>query len=54
MSIHIGEVTSDVEATTAEPITGEATASVWQERLRIEGALEQLAADRLRTATGDE
>jgi hypothetical protein len=54
VSIHIGEITSEVEATTAEPAAGEASASIWQERVRIEATLEQLAADRLRTATGDE
>ncbi|MGW1346191.1 hypothetical protein ACWCOV_34415 [Kribbella sp. NPDC002412] len=54
MSIHIGEITSEVEATTAEPAAAEAAVSVWQERVRIEAILERLAADRLRTATGDD
>jgi hypothetical protein len=54
MSIHIGEITSEVEATTAEPAAAAATTSVWQERVRIDAMLERLAADRLRTATGDE
>jgi hypothetical protein len=54
MSIHVGEITSEVEATTAEPLAGEAAVSIWQERIRIEAMLERLAADRLRTATGDE
>lgn len=54
MSIHIGEITSEVEATTAEPAVAEATTSLWQERVRIDAMLERLAADRLRTATGDE
>jgi len=44
MSIHVGEITSEVEATT----------SVWQEQVRMDAMLERLAADRLRTATGDE
>ena len=54
MSIHIGEITSEVEATTAEPAAGESAVSVWQERIRVDAMLERLAADRLRTATGDE
>jgi hypothetical protein len=55
MSVHIGEVTSEVTATTAEPLpSAEPAPSVWQERVRIEAILERLARDRLRTATGDE
>jgi hypothetical protein len=54
MSIHVGEITSEVEATTAEPPAAEATTSVWQEQVRMDAMLERLAADRLRTATGDE
>lgn len=53
MSVHIGEVISEVSATTAEP-PAEPSPSIWQERVRTEAALERLALDRLRTATGDE
>mgnify|MGYP001254063636 CR=1 FL=1 len=55
MSVHIGEVTSDVTATSAEPVpTTAPPPTVWQERVRIEATLERLARDRQRTATGDE
>ena len=55
MSVHIGEVTSEVTATTAEPLpTTEPPPNVWQERVRIEAMLERLERDRRRTATGDE
>ena len=53
MSVHIGEVTSEVTATTAEQQSRPAE-SVWQERERMEATLERLGRDRLRTATGDE
>jgi hypothetical protein len=55
MSVHIGEVTSEVTATTAEALpTTDPQTNPWQERMRIEATLERLARDRLRTATGDE
>jgi hypothetical protein len=55
MTVHIGEVTSEVTATTVEtPPAPAAEAGVWEERLRIEAIVERLARDRERTATGDE
>ncbi|WP_250002270.1 hypothetical protein [Actinoplanes sp. M2I2] len=55
MSVHIGEVTSEVTATTAEPYPSpEPAPSVWHERARTEAMLERIARDRLRTATGDD
>ncbi len=55
MTIHIGEVTSEVVATggpSGAEETGGGAASVWEERVRVESMLERLARDRMRTSTG--
>ena len=55
MTVHIGEVTSEVR--TPAPAPPEAMAAgggsnPWEERVRIAGLLDRLAGDRCRTATG--
>ena len=52
MTVHVGELTSEVVATSEPPARGPAEVSVWEERHRIQAALERLDRDRARTATG--
>jgi hypothetical protein len=55
MSIHVGQITSEVRAAPAagppDASSGDAS-SVWDERVRIAAALQRVARDRRRTATG--
>jgi hypothetical protein len=55
MSIHVGQITSEVRAAPAAGVPDDASgdaSSVWDERVRIAAALERVARDRRRTATG--
>lgn len=55
MTIHVGQITSEVRAAPAagptDAAAGEA-GSVWDERVRVAAALQRVARDRRRTATG--
>jgi hypothetical protein len=55
MSIHVGQITSEVRAAPAAGPADDASSdasSVWDERVRVAGALQRAARDRRRTATG--
>lgn len=55
MSIHVGQITSEVTAAPAAGATDGASAdasSVWDERVRVAAMLQRVARDRRRTATG--
>lgn len=54
MTVHVGEITSEVVATgnAGADRGGGDEVSVWEERRRMEAALQRLAVDRARTATG--
>ena len=56
MTVHVGQVTSEVRMSDTPRETTEAAAksaaSVWDERYRVAALLERVSADRRRTATG--
>lgn len=54
MTIHVGELTSEVVATGSgsEAAAGGGPGSKWEERAMVAATLERLTRDRLRTATG--
>jgi hypothetical protein len=52
MTVHVGELTSEVVTTTTEAPAGSGSGSMWEERARTAATLERLASDRLRTSTG--
>lgn len=53
MTVHVGEITSEVVASSTAAASGEGgEASVWEQRCRTEATIERLARDRLRTTTG--
>ncbi|MGW0229329.1 hypothetical protein ACWDWO_13515 [Actinopolymorpha singaporensis] len=51
MTVHVGELTSEVVAAEEPRTPSPAEVSVWEERLRIQATLDRLARDRARTAT---
>jgi hypothetical protein len=53
MTVHVGQVTSEVTATQTGGATGDEAETVWEQRCRIAAMVESLARDRLRTATGN-
>ena len=55
MNVHVGQITSEVRATPSPGSDGPASgdeASVWDQRVRAAAALQRVARDRRRTATG--
>lgn len=53
MTVHVGEITSEVTATGGPPAdAGEEATTVWAERCRVEAMVERIERDRMRTATG--
>jgi hypothetical protein len=53
MSVHVGELTSEVVATGEAPATA-AEVSMWEQRCRMASTVDRLARDQARTATGCE
>jgi hypothetical protein len=58
MTVHVGQVTSEVHTSTgptdaaAAAADGGAGVNPWEERARIAALIERISRDRLRTATG--
>lgn len=56
MTVHIGQITSEVDAATARPTAPPpappgAEVGEWEERARVAARLDRIARDRLRTST---
>lgn len=54
MTVHVGELTSEVVAVGEPPATGTPEVSAWEERERLRAALERIQRDRCRTATEED
>ena len=54
MTVHIGQITSEVRSSAPLPPDGAADReqSPWDERVRVAAMLERVARDRRRTSTG--
>jgi hypothetical protein len=52
MTVHVGEITSEVTAARSPGAADATGGDEWEERVRLAALMEQEARDRARTATG--